>query len=167
MDKMTPKAKKYLFLTIFVMLMIFIHSAMPADLSDSESSWIVMIIRNFIDLDPGRISFLVRKTAHFLEYLLLGICSAQVCRYSSDWIGVIRSLGQIGRLTFRGACIAAVCGILYAVSDEIHQHFVPGRSCEIRDMCIDAAGVLCGCLIIWNRSRILRNTAGKIKNGLN
>ena len=140
------RAEQYLTLTIFMMIIIFIHSAMPADLSSSESKWIVSIIRKFINLDPDRITFLVRKTAHFLEYLLLGIFTAQVFRYTEQ-IGVIRRLGPVGKLTFRGACHAVICGILYAVSDEIHQYFVPGRSCEIRDMCIDAAGVLCGCLV--------------------
>ena len=31
-----------------------------------------------------------------------------------------------------------------AVLDEVHQSFVPGRSCEFRDVCIDFAGVLLG-----------------------
>ena len=31
-----------------------------------------------------------------------------------------------------------------AVLDEVHQAFVPGRSCELRDVCIDSAGVLLG-----------------------
>ena len=36
----------------------------------------------------------------------------------------------------------------YAIIDEIHQSFVPGRSCEIRDMCIDAVGVLVGMILM-------------------
>ena len=39
-------------------------------------------------------------------------------------------------------------GTFYAVTDEIHQLFSPGRSCEFRDMCIDCAGVLTGILLI-------------------
>ena len=35
-----------------------------------------------------------------------------------------------------------------AVTDELHQRFVPERSCEPRDMCIDAAGVALGALIM-------------------
>jgi len=36
---------------------------------------------------------------------------------------------------------------LYAASDEFHQLFVPGRSGEIRDVCIDSVGAIAGVLI--------------------
>jgi VanZ family protein len=39
-------------------------------------------------------------------------------------------------------------GALNAVSDEIHQLFVPGRSSEVRDMLIDCVGVLFGILLM-------------------
>jgi len=45
--------------------------------------------------------------------------------------------------------IAWAVGAAYAVTDEFHQLFVAGRSCEVRDMCIDAAGVLCGVMVVW------------------
>ena len=38
--------------------------------------------------------------------------------------------------------------ILYAISDEIHQYFVPGRSAEIRDVLIDVLGANIGILLI-------------------
>ena len=43
---------------------------------------------------------------------------------------------------------AWLAGTLYAVTDEIHQSFVPGRSCELRDMGIDSCGVLAGVLVV-------------------
>ena len=39
-------------------------------------------------------------------------------------------------------------GALYAVSDEIHQIFVPGRSCQAFDVLIDSSGVLTGTIIM-------------------
>ena len=36
--------------------------------------------------------------------------------------------------------IPIILGSLYAVSDELHQLFVPGRSCELMDMLIDSSG---------------------------
>ena len=33
---------------------------------------------------------------------------------------------------------------VYAVSDEIHQYFVPGRACMLRDMLLDTCGSLAG-----------------------
>ena len=47
----------------------------------------------------------------------------------------------------------AVC---YAATDEFHQWFVPGRSCEVRDVCVDGTGALIGCLAaagIWKLIR--------------
>ena len=118
-----------LFPAAAVMLFIFIHSAMPADLSSVESGWIVNLVRMLLpfDLSMDLLTFLIRKAAHFTEYLLLGL--------SLEW-----GMGFRKR-TF-------LIGTGYAVMDEIHQAFVPGRSCEIRDMCIDAVGVLIGMVLI-------------------
>ncbi|MBQ1935757.1 MAG: VanZ family protein, partial [Clostridia bacterium] len=44
----------------------------------------------------------------------------------------------------------------YAVTDEIHQHFVEGRSCELRDVLIDAAGALLFLLLWWAVLQFLR-----------
>lgn len=41
---------------------------------------------------------------------------------------------------------ALTAGILYAASDELHQYFVPGRACQLRDVVIDGLGVLIGVL---------------------
>jgi VanZ family protein len=39
----------------------------------------------------------------------------------------------------------------YAVFDELHQIFIPGRSCQIKDMLIDSSGVLLAVLLcsVW------------------
>jgi len=42
---------------------------------------------------------------------------------------------------------------LYAASDELHQKFVPGRSCELADMIADAAGAAAG-ILVWGRLAI-------------
>ena len=75
-------------------------------------------------------SFLVRKLAHFTIFAVLGCLS--FAAFSVD-------------LRPRRAFPAAVgLGAARAVLDEGHQSFVPGRACELRDMCIDCAGVLLG-----------------------
>lgn len=38
---------------------------------------------------------------------------------------------------------------LYACSDELHQYFVPGRSCRFFDVCVDSTGAFCGALLFW------------------
>ena len=49
-----------------------------------------------------------------------------------------------------GAIVAITVGSLYAVFDEIHQYFVPGRACQLRDMVIDICGVAAGVLMVFS-----------------
>ena len=83
----------------------------------------------------SEVEFAVRKMAHFLNFFIFGfLCimlSAVLC-------------GK--RITARGAAAALICGLLGAAIDEWHQFYVPGRSAEVRDVCVDFAGVSIGCL---------------------
>lgn len=76
----------------------------------------------------------VRKLAHFSIYTLLGLCSANA--FYLTFLQLKKAVG-----------LALLTGCLYAVSDEIHQLFVPGRSCQITDMALDSCGVLLGILL--------------------
>lgn len=80
-----------------------------------------------------KVSFWVRKTAHFTIYTLLGLMVSLTIGKRK-----IFSLGTLGALLF---CF------MYAVSDEIHQSFTPDRSCEFRDVMIDTSGAALGILI--------------------
>lgn len=46
---------------------------------------------------------------------------------------------------------------LYAVSDEIHQYFVPGRACRIFDVTIDTLGSSFFILVYFLYSKIKQN----------
>jgi VanZ family protein len=74
---------------------------------------------------------LLRKAAHFTEYAILGAL-------------LLRALGR--------ELPAFAAGVLYAVSDELHQHFVSGRHASPVDVLIDAAGIALGILAL---SRLL------------
>ena len=131
----------FLIITIALMLVIFIHSAMSASVSSAESSVLERMVAGVLHTDPDNVTYAVRKCAHFVEYLVLGLFLMLTAR----------SVPEGGSPSRRGHrfWIAWLIGLAYAVSDEVHQLFVPGRSCEVRDVCIDAAGVLCGVLIVW------------------
>lgn len=92
---------------------------------------------------PGRIvDTLTQKGGHVTEYAILaGLC----------W----RALRETGQ-TARPAIWAFVLAVLYAISDEWHQTFVPGRNGQALDVLIDAAGALAGLVVLerrhWNRS---------------
>lgn len=47
----------------------------------------------------------------------------------------------------------AIC-FLYAISDEIHQYFVPGRACRVFDVLIDTSGSAFFCLVYFVFSKI-------------
>ena len=123
------------------MVFIFIQSALPSDLSSEESGVVVdLIMRAFEDILPyGRetIVFAVRKGAHFTEYLILGAVLVSAVK---EW------RVAPGLLMAGGAPAAWLIGTAYAVTDEFHQSFVPGRSCELRDVVIDSCGVVTGVL---------------------
>lgn len=79
--------------------------------------------------------FTLRKCAHMFEYAIL-------------FMLIRRALAATTQLS-RGACVSAAfaLAVLYAVSDELHQSFVPNRGPSALDVLIDAAGVLGGALI--------------------
>lgn len=79
--------------------------------------------------------FTLRKGAHMFEYAVL-------------FLLVRRALAATTRLS-RGACVstAVALTVLYAVSDEFHQSFVPNRGASALDVMIDAVGVLAGTFI--------------------
>ena len=78
---------------------------------------------------------LVRKLAHFSEYALGGI--------------LIYSLINTYNYKFRNKIIiSTLLGLWYAILDEIHQTFIPYRSGNAKDVCIDMFGFIFGLLFI-------------------
>ena len=82
----------------------------------------------------GTWDLVLRKLAHLSEYAVLGAL-------------LQRALSRSG--------LAILIGALYAMSDEIHQHFVRGRHAAWYDVVIDSVGVTIG-VIAWNRLRLRR-----------
>jgi VanZ family protein len=69
----------------------------------------------------------VRKLAHFTEYAILSALLYRALRDDRRW-------------SPRAAAIAIVVSALYAVLDEFHQWFVPGRTAAATDCLIDVSG---------------------------
>lgn len=140
----------YLILVAVWMIVIFLFSAKDADTSSDTSCKVGMAIgRMFVPgfeemTDAEQLEFAqsidkpVRKTAHACEYAMLGFLVMGMC------IAFNRER-FVNRRKMVFLC-AWMISILYAVSDEIHQAFVPGRACRFLDVCIDSAGALVGVL---------------------
>ena len=128
---------------ILWMALIFSFSMeTAAESSESSGGFIRTLLetfdRDFLTLSYAdqhakieSLSYFVRKSAHFCIFGMLGI--------------LVTSAVSTHGLTFRRTALLSL-GIctLYAVSDEIHQYFVPGRACMFRDMLIDTCGASCG-----------------------
>ena len=130
------RAKLYLGVTLLIMAFIFVQSALPANVSTKESDPIVDIVQEPLKLERKPAVFLVRSSAHFMEYLALG-----ASLFLTVW-----DVRKSGKASF---WIPWLIGAAYAITDELHQHFVPGRSCELHDMVIDACGVAAGVAVCW------------------
>lgn len=125
-------------LVIFWMTVIFYLSHQPGVESSGLSTGITeAIIRATkkiapsIDFNLEVFNHVVRKNAHFFAYLVLGILVANG----------LRSSGVVG---LRAVVIALGISVLYAISDEAHQLFVPGRAGQVKDVFIDSAGAVFG-----------------------
>ena len=143
------KVRIHIIITLIVMLIIFVHSAMPGDVSGSESSFFAELLSAITGLSFQTAQFVVRKAAHFTVFTILGIClTVNFNDYKAQDELVRKDMTQAKAVIWDHPLLAAwITGTLYAATDEFHQLFVEGRSCEFRDACIDAAGVAFGIAI--------------------
>lgn len=143
-------AARYLLwaLVLAVMVFIFAHSAETAEQSSATSGEFVKtvltaVIKDFKDLPEAQqkqavdsLQFIARKGAHFSIYLVLG----SLCFLAMNTYNV--------KLKTKFSAALAI-SFIYAISDEVHQFFVPGRAGQIRDVLIDFSGSLTGVALVW------------------
>jgi VanZ family protein len=107
------------------------------------------------DLSSGlKQDFLLRKCAHATEYAVLTLL----------WARALAGLVPRTRTGLLAPGVAAAVALVWAVSDEWHQTFVPGRVGSPRDVAIDAAGIAIAlALLRWGpvADRLLERTPGR------
>ena len=120
------------------MLLIFHLSSQVASQSNQLSKGVTEVIIETVekvaperDFDIDTINHFVRKNAHFFAYLTLGILVLNAIRRS-------KAGGVIALVAAFGICV------LFAISDEVHQLFVPGRGGQVKDVFIDSSGAIVG-----------------------
>lgn len=136
---------------VLVWMTIIFCLSHESSLDSSIRSGVVVNFLLSLGFEKGMADFLstiVRKSAHMMLYLVLEILNYRA------W----RSLQKKPSLAM---IIASVFTVLFAISDEIHQTFVPGRSGEIGDVIIDVFGIIIGATLIKIFS--LLNVKSKIK----
>lgn len=131
------------------MLLIFIFSSREAEESSVQSlkaSYYIAGMESFflgLKLTEGQmiavavaIEWIVRKAAHVTEYAILA---------AAVWFALYFWTNNKSVLYFS----TVVFCIFYAVTDEIHQLFVKGRSGQFEDVLIDAVGILASAGVIY------------------
>ncbi len=117
-------------MTAAVMAIIFLFSCEDGEESKEVSENLLgLIIEHLGNIVSHNV---LRKIAHFTEYTVLGFFMCGAIHFSFE------------KKRFYVPLIPCA---LYAVSDEIHQYFVPERACRIFDVFIDTCGSLTGILI--------------------
>jgi len=146
-------ALRVLFLSLIVVNMTFIwfNSAKVSKESTKSSKKIAVsitkqIVKDYDSLTKAeqknhvtKMNTKIRSLAHFAEFIPLGMLffllalTFFVCS-KGPWRLVIISL-----------VFSVILSMLCALSDEIHQIFVKGRSFEVKDIITDTLGAICGC----------------------
>ena len=124
------------------MLIMFNFSAQLADESSETSSTFCIILAKLLyhnyqnydiaiqEIITNGLEFIIRKTAHFTEYAVMGFL--WYLYFANRKYNILISIGATS---------------LYACTDEFHQLFVEGRSGQIRDILIDTCGGSFGVLV--------------------
>ncbi len=81
-----------------------------------------------------RISF--ATIYHFVIFFLLGFF-------------LLAAIKGNKKIKVKHLILVFICSLIYAVFDEIHQSFVPGRDASIRDILTDTAGIIFSLLIYF------------------
>ena len=142
-------ARFFLVASILTAALIFWFSAQHGEDSQVMSDGITMQVARMLKPDlqqmpeAARVSYLellsliIRKNAHFCEFMLLGFNLMGYMRF--------RDAGMTERRCRQWAWGIAT---LYAATDELHQLFINERSAQVLDVLIDSAGSLAGTLVM-------------------
>ena len=146
--------KKTIFAVLLVLWMgfIFSMSCENAEESSNTSGQTIKVVLSTVpefEKQPEEVKvniieelqFIVRKSAHFIGYMILGILASCLISY-------------YGNINKKYPLAFLIC-VIYAISDEIHQLFVPGRAGQVRDVLIDSAGSLLGIILVMAFEKLL------------
>ena len=153
------KSKKIItiILVLLWMILVFYLSNQGADDSAQLSGGLTRKVLEILHILDGKtieeqaiIETIIRKLAHFWLYTLGGI--------------LILLHFNLYKISDKNKVIISwSIGTAYAITDELHQLFVPGRSGEIRDVCLDSLGLITGIILLLIFLKIIerRKKVGK------
>ncbi|MGB8701996.1 MAG: VanZ family protein [Thermosynechococcaceae cyanobacterium] len=101
-------------------------------------SYVPLLREHLSAVDLDRLNYILRKMAHFTEYALLT---------TLGYFAWSRSLGQS---TLPAIRYTLGCSIAFAITDEFHQLFEPGRTSLLTDVLIDSLGASVVALVLFS-----------------
>lgn len=156
------KLKKILSLVLLItwMITIFVFSHQQGTGSSKTSEKVSEFIVNVCDIREqlsneekneliGIINPIIRKVAHLTIYTIGGFLLINLIHIQKDRKEIFYS---------------GIVGVLYAITDEIHQLFIEGRSGRIEDIIIDSIGIFLGIYIFLFIKEIVRRNKEIVKN---
>lgn len=151
---MSIKLKKIIAWIILIgwMIFIFYMSNQPADVSNGQSDFVLRLVESLgVNISANYVDIaitIIRKGAHFTEYLILNLLYFNMLRfYISNKKALIYSI---------------ILSFLYASTDEFHQTFVEGRAGRFTDVLIDTSGAATGSIIAFIIIKIKERKRAKI-----
>ena len=133
-------------ITLYMVLIFWLSSRTATESSHQSGVILEWLINHFGD--NFFTDFIVRKSAHFLEFAGLGFL------FNISFYQTKKKKMPI---------VSVLASSLYALSDEIHQLFVEGRSCQLSDWLLDSCGALFGAIAFLVLFAVI-NTVIKKKN---
>lgn len=111
------------------------HNALENVFFNIQPAWII-----------DTLNFLIRKLAHITEYLIL-------------FFLIISLLKEYSLNDRKIILVSIVFCLIYAITDELHQSLIPGRTSTYKDVLIDISGVLIASIsyYIYNRKKLSPN----------
>lgn len=139
--KIQIKILKIILIIIWMIAIFIFSSQQGTESGDTSRKFTVAIIqiitgKSLVLDDPfvEGIQLFIRKLAHFTIYAIGGF--------------LIMNYAYTTEKTMKQKMLYSITfGAGYAVTDELHQFFVSGRSAQVLDVAIDTAGVIIGVLI--------------------
>lgn len=140
MKKQAIWHKVCLALAVLCLLFIWGNSLQTADESSAASRGVLELLiplLSWTGLPEDVLHTLVRKLAHMTEFAVLGML----------WlVALLPQTKKASRVRWTRRGVALLICLVAASVDETIQRFVPGRSGELRDVCIDLLGSVLGVL---------------------
>ena len=101
----------------------------------------------------------VSPVGHFCEYLVLGAALTNALRFHlkpEGAAGAALVAKPVDALSKWAPAMACALSSVYGVTDEFHQIFTPGRSCDPVDWAVDTVAAALGALICYFMLKALR-----------